>query len=132
MQRRDKIEKLIALVKSGRTDIAWDQFYHDDVIFQEADFTPLVGLAASIERSAAARDMTTEIHEVEAPKILIDGDHSVIEWHAEWTVANGSRIRVEELAVQTWRGDRIIHERFFYDPRPVIEAGLMPGRSDAA
>ncbi len=29
---------------------------------------------------------------------------------------DGYRIRIEELAMQTWKDGLIIHERFFYDP----------------
>jgi hypothetical protein len=35
-------------------------------------------------------------------------------------------VRVEEVALQTWKGDRIIHERFFYDMSPLIGAGIEP------
>jgi hypothetical protein len=31
-------------------------------------------------------------------------------------------VRIEEIALQQWRGDRIVHERFFYDPSPVVAA----------
>jgi hypothetical protein len=29
---------------------------------------------------------------------------------------------MEEVAVQTWRGEELIEERFFYDPRQMAEA----------
>jgi len=45
------------------------------------------------------------------------------EWHAEWTLVWGQRIRIEEVAVQGWKGDRIIRERFFYDPTPLLAVG---------
>jgi hypothetical protein len=35
-------------------------------------------------------------------------------------------VRVEEVALQTWKGDRIAHERFFYDMSPLIAAGIEP------
>ncbi|MCU0495011.1 MAG: hypothetical protein MUD01_25770, partial [Chloroflexaceae bacterium] len=43
----------------------------------------------------------------------------VIEEHAEWTTVDGQRVRVEELALQTWHEGKIIRERFFYDPGPL-------------
>ena len=57
-----------------------------------------------------------EVHEISVPRVLIDGDHVVIEWHAEWTLQDGTRVRVEELALQCWSGGRVVFERFFYDP----------------
>jgi hypothetical protein len=98
---------------------ALKEFYHDDVVMQENNLPPRVGLAASIDRQHAAIAMTADIHEVKAVSILIDGDDAAIEWHAEWTLASGQRVRIEEIALQRWKNDRIIHERFFYDPTPL-------------
>ncbi len=49
--------------------------------------------------------------------IFIDGDHSAIHWRFEFTPKdNGPAKVMEEIAVQTWRGNELIAERFFYDP----------------
>ena len=126
MPNLNQLNHLIELVKQNKAIEAYKKFYHDDVVVQEANFPPRIGLAASIDHVSQGKDSTKEIHEVSTPKILVDGDHSIIEWHAEWTITNGTRIRVEEVALQTWRDDKICHERFFYDPTPLIEAGLLP------
>lgn len=89
---------------------------------QENCDPPRIGLACSIERQKAARAGTKIIHEVRAASVVHDGNVAAIEWHAEWTLTNGARIRIEEVALQVWHGDRIIHERFFYDPTPFMEA----------
>jgi ketosteroid isomerase-like protein len=40
----------------------------------------------------------------------------VIRWTFVFTRKDGTSFRMEELALQRWRGDRIVEERFFYDP----------------
>jgi len=32
------------------------------------------------------------------------------------TTINGDRLRMDEIAYQLWRGDQIVHERYFFDP----------------
>ena len=34
----------------------------------------------------------------------------------EMTTMAGDRLRMDEIAYQVWRGDRIVSERYFYDP----------------
>lgn len=112
---RSRVEDLVRYTLDNRLVEALKEFYHDDAIMQENCEPPRLGLAVSIERQKAAQAMTAQIHEVKAVSILVDGDRSAIEWHAEWSTVAGDRIRVEEMALQLWNGDRIIHERFFYD-----------------
>lgn len=126
MPERKRVEDLIRYTIEGRLIEALHEFYHDDVVMQENSLPPRIGLAVSIERQRAAQAAAMEIHEVKAVSLLIDGDRAAIEWHAEWSVVIGARIRIEEIALQHWRGDRIIHERFFYDASPLVQAGLMP------
>lgn len=116
MVDRSRINSLIAYTLENRLIEALNEFYHLDVVMQENCQPPRVGLAVSLERQRAAQAMTAKIHEVKAAIVLHDGDNAAIEWHAEWSMVGGSRFRIEEIALQRWRGDRIIHERFFYDP----------------
>lgn len=116
MVDRSRIDSLIEYTLNNRLIEALDEFYHPDAIMQENCQPPRVGLAASLERQRMAQAMTASIHEVKAVIVLHDGDNAAIEWHAEWTMAGGIRLRIEEVALQRWSGDRIIHERFFYDP----------------
>lgn len=126
MSRRAQIDELIQLVLEHKSVEALKRFYHDDVVMQEADFPPRVGMEAAIAHAMQGREQTGQVFEVTAKSVLIDGDRAVIEWHAEWSMKSGQRIRVEEVALQTWKGDRIIHERFFYDTQRLVKAGLLP------
>lgn len=47
---------------------------------------------------------------------LVDGDRVVINWIFEITTPEGRTFRLDELAHQRWQGDRVIEERFYYDP----------------
>ena len=65
-----------------------------------------------------AKDVEESIHRIEARSarpILVDGDHVVINWQFVFHHSSGAVIRLDELARQTWRGDKLARERFYYD-----------------
>jgi ketosteroid isomerase-like protein len=47
---------------------------------------------------------------------VVEGDHVALHWIFELTDKSGKVRRVDEVALQEWRDDRICRERFFYDP----------------
>ena len=47
---------------------------------------------------------------------FIEGDHVAIRWRFTFVFKDGGRMQQEEVAWQTWRGDKIATETFFYDP----------------
>ena len=53
-------------------------------------------------------------------RFAIHGDTVFINWKFEmrgvFATADGKPKVLDEIAVQTWRGDRIAEERFYYDP----------------
>ena len=57
-----------------------------------------------------------EVHSFKIGAVLVDGDRSMVEMHLDATTHDGYHIHLEELGLQTWKDDRIIHERYFYDP----------------
>ena len=49
---------------------------------------------------------------------MVEGDRVAINWIFELTDKSGKVRRIDEVALQEWRGDRIFRERFYYDPSP--------------
>ena len=52
---------------------------------------------------------------------VVNGDRVVIRWRFTFVPkdANASPISMEEVAWQTWSGDKIATETFFYDPKQI-------------
>lgn len=89
MASREHIAAFVKMVEAGQYIEAMAAFYPDDC-------------------SAQARCL--------APPV-VDGDTVVLPWVYVFPPLNGASPRFEELALQTWRGDKLASERFFYDPR---------------
>ena len=47
---------------------------------------------------------------------MVEGDRAVINWVFDFVDHEGRAYTQDELAFQLWRGERIVEERFYYDP----------------
>jgi ketosteroid isomerase-like protein len=115
MPSRERVQAFVARVEQDKFVEALQEFYADDAIAQENDDPPRAGLDNLIarERAALAR---MKIHTVPGSWFLMDGDRVVVHWVFEITGPDGRMLRMDELSHQTWRGDRIVRERFYFDP----------------
>jgi len=115
MPVRERVLELVRYVEGGRIPEAIAEFYDDDVLMQENRQPPTVGKAANLIRELAFGDSVERWHEVRARAVAVDGDQALIEWVFDYTTRENRRIRMEEIAQQTWRDGKIERERFFYD-----------------
>ncbi len=116
MPTRASVDAFVAHVITGDHLGALRAWYHDDAWMQENQASPSVGKDALLKREGAmmdrSRTVTTEL--LGGP--LIDGDQVALRWRFTFEFNDGGRLRQEEIAWQTWRGEKIATETFFYDP----------------
>ncbi|MGO8908042.1 MAG: nuclear transport factor 2 family protein [Bradyrhizobium sp.] len=93
------------------------KFYAPDARTLENDGAPRVGREALAERERAVLASVAGVKTKRLGPILIDGDQSAIRWRFEFTGKDGKVRAMEEVAWQTWRGEQLIEEHFFYDPQ---------------
>ena len=127
MPSRERVQDLVAYVERGQILEAIDEFYADDVVMQDNHNPPTVGKAANREREREFGAMIAEVHENRAAAVLVDGDRAVIHRRFDFTGTDGKRYRFDQLALQTWKNDKIVSERFYYD-----SATLVVGEAKAA
>lgn len=115
MPERERVESFVACVVSGKHVEAIEEYYHVDASMQENLTSPRRGRDALLqhEKSALAKVSEVRTHSPEA--VLIDGDHVAVRWVFDVIGKDGLTRRLEEVALQRWRGDRIEAEQFFYD-----------------
>ena len=126
MPSRDTLESFVATVVSGKHDQAIADFYTPGASMQENLDEERKGRDGLVARERAVMAMFKSIGTTCVRPVFVDGDRVVIRWIFEFDWLDGSRTRMEELAWQRWRGERIAEERFFYDP-----AQLVPRRPEA-
>lgn len=103
------------------------EFFTDDFEARENDEPPRIGRdvhLANEEKLLSRVRMET----AQALEVVVDGDRVVIHWCFVMLGADGERRVLDELVLQTWRGDRVCSERYFYDPaqRTRRVAGALP------
>jgi len=123
MPTRERVEALIAMVEAGEYVEAIEAFYAEDATMQENQQPPRGPRSKLVEGErkmlAAHKASRTE----RGSNFYLDGDTVVIRWAFVFTRKDGTSFRMEELALQRWQGNRIVEERFFYDPAQ-LKAGL--------
>lgn len=117
MPSRETVDAFVAMVESNQHDLAIERYYAEDASMQEnLNMPPRQGRDTLVahERAVLARAKTVQTECVRP--VLIDGDTVVIHWIFHFEFKDGSKRRIEELAHQTWKGDKVWRERFYYDP----------------
>jgi len=113
----ERAKALYKMVGEGQLLEAFDLYYADDVVMQEATGEVYEGKATNRQRGeqwlASVKEMhgggTHAITANEATKV------TMVEAWVDFTMQDGNRMKMEEVAVQRWKDGKIIHERFYYN-----------------
>jgi ketosteroid isomerase-like protein len=115
MPDRARVMDFVATVVSGDHVGAIEHFYHEDATMQENRNTPRRGRELLMAHEARVLSRIKHMHTHPAEVVLVDGDNVAIRWTFDRIGHDGQVHRLEEVALQMWKADRIQHERFFYD-----------------
>ena len=116
MPTRERVQAFVAAVEAGRYVEAIRDFYTEDATMQENLGAIRAGRDALAAAEEAVLESVKSITTRPGSTFAIDGDRVIVRWVFDIEEAQGRRYALDELAYQTWRGDRIASERFYYDP----------------
>jgi ketosteroid isomerase-like protein len=125
MPSRERVAALVAMVEDGKYVEAIREFYAEDASMQENGEPPRAGRDRLIDHEWRMLEAHREARTLPGSSYVLDGDNVVIRWTFVFTRKDGTSFRMEELALQRWRGERIAEERFFYDPAQLQQR--LPG-----
>ena len=112
----ERAKDIYKQIGEGKLLEAFDQYYSENVVMTE----PM----GSREGKVACRDYeiqflnsVQEVHGLEVRIIASDEESqtTLIENMKDLTFKDGNRVQMEQVSVQKWEGDQIVHERFYYD-----------------
>lgn len=115
MPTRERLNEFIAAVESGDHAGAIERHYTEDSSMQENGATPRLGRDVLVAHERAVLARMSHVYS-KAVSSAMEDDRVAIHWVFELTDKSGKVHRIDEVALQEWRGDRIFRERFFYDP----------------
>jgi ketosteroid isomerase-like protein len=117
MPSQKTLDDFFAMVVSGKHDLAIERFYAEDSTMQENLGDIRKGRDGHVKRERATLAAHKSVKTTVVPPVFVNGDEVVIHWIFEFTRPDDSVMRIEELAHQKWRGEKIAEERFYYDPK---------------
>ena len=115
MTYKEKAQDIYNQLGQGNLLGAFDQYYHENVVMTEPMGTR-EGKAACRAYEEQFLNSIQEFHGMEVKKLAADEDNAVVflEVGMDVTFKDGNRVNMEQVAVQQWEGDKIVHERFYY------------------
>ena len=114
MSIKPQVLDLIRLVENGQMLDAMTKYYGVNVAMQENTSPPTVGFAENYARETAFYGSLRAVKFTLA-SVVVEGDRAAINWVFEYTTADDQDYRMDEIAIQTWRDGKIVHERYVYD-----------------
>ena len=114
MPTRERVEAFIAAIERCEFLEVMPEYYAEDATAQENCDPPRVGLAAMMANEKAFLAQA-RFEGSRAASFAMNGDVVAINWVFD-VVIGGHRIHLDEIAYQTWRGEKIVRERYYYDP----------------
>jgi ketosteroid isomerase-like protein len=115
-------KKLVDLCKQGKAKEAMDTLYSPNIVSVEAHAGPT--MPARMEGLAAVKgkgewwEKNHEVHKAEAKGPFPHGERFAVYFNYDVTAKGGpmagKRFNMEEVALYTVKGDKIVHEEFFY------------------
>lgn len=125
------VDAFVSLVKSGDYVGAIERFYSVDASMQENNDQPRVGRDVLVAGERQFMRMFKSIAVESVGPALINGDYVVVRWRFAFEPFEGPTRMLDEIAWQKWRADRIVEEKFFYDPKQIapVSAGSEADKS---
>ena len=114
MSIKPQVLDLISLVEKGQMLEAMNRYYAENVAMQENVSPPSVGFAENYAREEAFYGSLQALN-FNLVSVVVEGDRAVINWVFDYTTADGTSYRMDEIAIQTWLDGKIVHERYIYD-----------------
>ena len=112
-----RVNDLVSYIRDGRILEAMREFYADDVSMQENNNPPTVGLAANLERERQFVNSVRQWKSLNVEAVAVDAQRNktLVQVNFEFEGVDGKTYRYDQVAVQTWRDGKIVHEKFYYD-----------------
>ena len=116
MTYQEKAQDIYNMLGQGQLLAAFDKYYAEYVVMTEPRATR-EGKAACRAYEEGFLDMIQEFHNLEIRNVGSDEANgtSFVESMMDVTFKDGNRVQMEQVAVQKWAGDQIVHERFYYE-----------------
>jgi len=114
MSIKTQVQAVIDGILAGKILETFDTFYADDVVMSENRVEERVGKKVNREYEIQFLENVHEFHGAQVGRVIVDGNHAAVEWSFDITFKDGNRVKMQQVAVQTWKDGKIIREDFYH------------------
>lgn len=116
MNYKEKAQDIYNMLGQGQLLEAFDKYYGENVVMTEPRGTR-EGKDACRQYEVAFLGNIQEFHGLEVHHVTSDEENAVttVDSTMDVTFKDGNRAVMQQVAVQTWEGDHIVHEKFYYE-----------------
>ena len=126
MPSAETLERFIATVEANLHVEAIERYYAEHATMQENDAAPRSGRDALVANERAVMAKALGVRSRCVRPVFVAGDRVVIRWQFHFDWPDGSTTDMDELAYQRWEGEKVVEERFYYDPAQLERKPQVP------
>ena len=114
MTYKERTQDIFDQMMQGKLLDAFDQYYAENVVMTDSNGTR-EGKVAAREFKVQFVGMIKEFHGLEVKSIVANEENGTVfhQSSMDVTFQDGNRVQMEQVGVQTWEGDQIVHEKFY-------------------
>lgn len=115
MSYLEKITDIYTQLGQGKAMEAFETYYHDDVDMILEDGKIISGKDTNRDRENEFFGSVEEFHGMDVKSITANEETATtaVECVLDVTFKGGTRVQIEQVATQNWKGDHITKERFY-------------------
>jgi hypothetical protein len=116
MTYKEKAADIYKQLGEGKLLDAFDQYYADNVVMTEPRGTR-EGKQACRDYEVQFLESIQEFHGLDVKSVASDEENKTtfVQSVMDVTFKDGNRAQFDQVAVQKWEGDQIVHEEFYYE-----------------
>ncbi len=107
-------EDIKTLVLQGKAMEVFEKYYGDDVVMQENETPATIGKATNRQRELDFFSKVVEFRGLELKNVAYGENVIISEWFVDYTHAEWGKVTHDQVSVQQWKDDKVVHERFYY------------------
>lgn len=108
------LNDLHALLAKGMFLEAMDRFLDDDVVLREGDTEPKRGKQFCMDFEAKFLEDVAEFGGYHVSSVGFGDNTTYYQAVMEYTQKDGTKVRVDQCVVDTWRDGKIVSEHFYH------------------
>lgn len=108
-------DELNSMILSGQAMDAFEKFYAEDISMQENSDEPFVGKDLNRKREQEFFASVEEFHGTGISGAGVGDDKTFCEIWMDVTFKGGQRMKLQQVAVRTWKDGLVSQERFYYN-----------------